>query len=139
MNIYDDIFSALTTTWKADSNLKTYKIYEQYPGINQEMPLNSVHIVVGLDSSKLTGKDGVSIAKGSAIYGNVKIRVKICSPKTKSGTQCTRIFEQLSKATREASDNMEIISIESENLYYDNSVGGLILPVIITISCKLYT
>lgn len=139
MNIYDDVFSALTTAWKADNNLKNYKIYEQFPGINQEMPLKSVHIVVGLDSSKLTGKDGMSIVDGSAIYGTVKIKANICSPKTKSGTQCIRIFEQLSKATRGASSNMEVINIQSEELHYDNSVGGLILPVIITISCKLYS
>ncbi len=139
MNIYDNIFSSLTDAWKADTNLKDYKIYEQFPGTNQEMPLRNVHIVVGLDSAFLTGRDGVSIVEGSAIYGRVKIKANICSPKTKSGTQCIRIFEQLSKATRAVSSSMEIVSIESDEMKYDNTIGGLILPVIITLACKLYT
>lgn len=137
MNIYNDIFESLTTAWKSDENLKKYKIYEQFPGTNQEMPLRNVHIIVGLDSAYLTGQDGLSITT-AAIYGKVVIKANICSPKTKSGTQCIRIFEQLSKATRDVSSNMEIISIEANKMEYNNSIGGLVLPVKITLSSKLY-
>lgn len=138
MNIYNDVFESLTASWKADQNLKDYLIYERFPGTNQEMPLRNVHIIVGLDEAYLTGQDGVSITS-AAIYGKVTIGVSICSPKTKSGTQCLRVFEQLAKATRDAADKFEIISIEAFKMKYDNTVGGLILPVQITLSSKLYT
>lgn len=137
MNIYDDVFGALTGAWKATDTLKSYDIYEEYPGKNQELPLRNVHITVGLDSAHMTGADGLSINDG-AIYGTAVIRANICVPKTKSGAQCIRIFEQMSKATRDISSSYEVVKIESDPIRYDSSIGGLVLTARISISCKLY-
>lgn len=127
---------------KLSSICKNLKIVSAFPSQISEFPIKKPIASVGV--VKATIPIANCIVEGTNTAGKVRygttadfeLSLKICVPKTMSGLECYRAFDEVADACLRL-DEVWVTKVYCEDIKYNRNMGALVLTAGITLKAEL--
>ncbi len=124
------VFNALSSS----ALLADAKVIKDFPGIKQDMPLQIPVVSVGLKGATvLSGDETPTLSKDNA-NGTVEVKISICSPKGKAGSEIINLLDRVLSALSSVLSNVKAQIVDIEEIKYSSTLGCLLIPLSLKIT-----
>lgn len=119
------VFNALSS----NALLSDAKVIRDFPSIKQDMPLEVPIVSVGLGGASLQSSDEAAILSKDNALGTVEVKISICSPKSKAGSEAISLLDRVLSALSSVLSSVKAQIVDIEEIKYSTSLGCLLIPL----------
>ena len=140
LSCVEDVSIKLIDALKICEDINFVRIY---PSDLTQFPIKRPTVSVGLKKANLPFSEGtfsgpdVNLNKYYGITLTASYELKICVPKTMSGEDCYKAFDEIADALLGCND-LYIINVYCADISYDRVMGALVLTAGVDLSADLY-
>lgn len=126
----DAVFNALSSS----ALLADAKVIKDFPSVKQDMPLLVPIVSVGLGGASVLSGDETPILSKDNASGTVNVKINICSPKSKTGSEIISLLDRVLSALSSVFSSLKAQIVDIEEIKYSSSLGCLLIPLSLKIT-----
>lgn len=144
MNTFESVIGEICNELKGSGYLLDTDVISGYTYAHSDTPLEKPTVAVSLSSLEI--KEGAfggyygTAAQGMPVSGReavVALLLSAAVPKVLGGKECSALVERLSSAVLSGEISGSVRSVSAGKIVFDRSIGALVQPVVLTLSCVI--
>ncbi len=120
--------SLVTAVCNAVSKVAGVTVTPEFPDRQQDLPLRTPIISVGVKDITAEGIEGVKLAEGAA-PSTVTVRLTVCVPKLMTGEKCMQTIDAVINSLRSILQTNSILSIKVNYTRYSAKLSALVTDI----------